>query len=264
MRICFISAGTFSHIDPYLEYFREAGHDVHFVCLSPSPQRSVPTYNLGYGNKYSPTQGKWKYPLSMIRARKVISKINPDIIHAHYATSGGLAALISGFHPAIITVHGSDLINGVKSIVWKPLLKKIFNYTDCVNVVSQELEEIALSLGINREKIETLTLGIDTEKFAFVERPLFERTSPLKMICTRRLEEVFDHFTILNAMAVLKEEDINFIMTFAGEGSMLDEMKKHVKGLELSKQVNFTGKISNDDLPGVLAKNDIVLKQKIT
>ena len=24
MRICFISAGTFSHIGPYLEYFRQA------------------------------------------------------------------------------------------------------------------------------------------------------------------------------------------------------------------------------------------------
>ena len=259
MRICFISAGTFSHIGPYLEYFRQAGHDVHFVCLSPSPQRSVPTYNVGIGKKYSQTQGKWKYPISMIRARKLIIKINPDIIHAHYATSGGLTSLVCGFHPAIVTVHGSDLINGVKSIVWKPLLKKILNYADSVNVVSQELEEIALSLGISKEKIEVLTPGIDTGKFTFIERPRIEKTSVLKMICTRRLERVFDHFTILNTLSVLKEEGVDFLMTFAGDGSLLDEMKQYVKSVGLTYKVNFLGRVPNDDLPDLLAKNDVYL-----
>jgi glycosyltransferase involved in cell wall biosynthesis len=236
---------------------------VHFVCLSPSPERSVPTYNLGMGKKYSQTQGKWKYPLSMIRVRKLICKIKPDIIHAHYATSGGLAALVSGFHPAVITVHGSDLINGVKSSIWRPLLKKIFNYVDCVNVVSQELAEIAVSLGIRREKIEVITPGIDTEKFTFIERPKFERMSALRMICTRRMENVFDHFTILNALALLKEEKINFEMTFAGDGSLLIDMNQHAKSLGLSDRVNFLGSVSNNDLSEILSKHDIYLSASI-
>ncbi len=259
MRICYISTGNFSHIGPYLDYFKEAGHDVYFVCLSPSPQRSVPTYNLGIGNNYSRTQGKWKYPLSMIRARRLIEKIKPDIIHAHYATSGGLAILVSGFHPAVVTAHGSDLINGVKSLIWKPLLKKIFNYADCVNVVSNELEEIALSMGIDMDKIKVLTLGVNTEKFAFAKRPAISRTSELKIICTRRLERVFDHITILNALATLKEEGIDFKMTFAGDGSLSGEMEGQVKGLGLSDRIDFPGKIQNDDLPEVLARNDIYL-----
>jgi glycosyltransferase involved in cell wall biosynthesis len=259
MRICYISTGTFSHIGHYLEYFKDAGHDVHFVSLSPSPQRSVPVYNLGIGRKYSQTQGKWKYPISMIKARKLIREIKPDIIHAHYATSGGLASLISGFHPSVLTVHGSDLINGVKSFVWRPLLKKIFNYTDCVNVVSQELEKIALGLGISKEKIEVLTPGVDTEKFEFVEKPQLTKTSALNMICTRRLESVFDHLTILNALAILREENINFKMTFAGHGSLLGDMKQYVKSHGLSDRINFLGRIPNDDLPEVLAQNDVYL-----
>ena len=259
MRICFISTGNFTHIGPYLDFFRQAGHDVHFVCLSPSPERDVPTYNMGFGNKYSRTQGKWKYPLSMQRVRKLIRKINPDIIHAHYATSGGLAALVSGFHPAIVTVHGSDLINNVKSPVWKYLLKKIFNYADCVNVVSHELEELALGLGIDKGKIEVLTLGIDTDKFAFVERPPLVKTSPLKMICTRRFESVFDHITILKALAVLKDENIDFKMTFAGDGSFLCDIKKQAENLGLNDKVNFLGSINNDNLPELLAQNDIYL-----
>ncbi len=259
MRICFISTGTFSHIDPYLEYFRQAGHDVHFVCLSPGPERNVATYNTGIGNTYSRTQGKWKYLLSMLRARKLIRKIKPDIIHAHYATSGGLTALVSGFHPAVVTVHGSDLINSVKSPVWRFLLKKIFNYADCVNVVSQELENIALSLGINKEKIEVLTHGIDTNKFSFTEKPKLVKNSVLKMICTRRFESVFDHITILNALTILKEESVNFKMTFAGDGSLLGQTKEYVRNSELNDNVVFINRIENDKLPDVLSQNDIYL-----
>ncbi|MBN1972686.1 MAG: glycosyltransferase family 4 protein [Sedimentisphaerales bacterium] len=263
MRICFISTGTFSHIGPYLEYFRQAGHDVYFVCLSPGPERDVPTYDTGFGKKYSQTQGKWKYPLSMLRMRKIIRSIKPDIIHAHYATSGGLASLVSGFHPAIVTVHGSDLINGIKSIVWRPLLKKIFNYADCVNVVSKELEEIALSLGISKEKIEVLTLGIDTEKFSFTKRPELAKKTVLRMICTRRMERVFDHLTILNALSILKEKGIDFEMTFAGDGSLLDEMKRQADNLGLSDKVKFIGMIPNNDLPDLLARNDIYLSASL-
>ncbi len=259
MRICFISTGNFSHIGPYLDYFKQASHDVHFVCLSPGPERNVPTYNTGFGKTYSRTQGKWKYPLSMLRVRKLIREIKPDIIHAHYATSGGLTALVSGFHPAVVTVHGSDLINGVKSPLWKILLMKIFNYADCVNVVSHELENIALSLGINKEKIEAFTLGIDTKKFSFAERPKLVKNSNLKMICTRRFESVFDHITILNALAILKEESINFKMTFAGDGSLLGQTKEYVRNSGLSDNVIFMDRIENDKLPDVLSQNDIYL-----
>jgi L-malate glycosyltransferase len=263
MRICYISTGNFSHIGPYLEYFKNAGHDVHFICLSPGPARDVPTYNLGFGNTYSQTQGKWKYPFSMIRARRLIKKIKPDIIHAHYATSGGLAALVCGFHPVIVTAHGSDLINGIKSFIWRPLLKKIFNFADFINVVSQELLEKTLSLGINKDKIEVLTPGVDTVKFAFIKRQHFKRNSVLKLVCTRRFESVFDHFTIFNALSTIKARGLDFKMTFVGDGSLLDKTKQLTTKLGLSDKVLFTERIQNKDLPEILAQNDIYLSASL-
>ena len=41
--------------------------------------------------------------------RSVIDSESPDILHAHYATSFGLIAALSGFHPFIISVWGSDV-----------------------------------------------------------------------------------------------------------------------------------------------------------
>ncbi len=263
MRICFISLGTFTHIGPYLDYFKEAGHDVHFVSLSPGPQRGVPTYNVGLGRKYSESEGKWKYPISMLRARRLIKKLRPDIVHAHYATSCGLTALVCGFHPTVVTVHGSDLTVGIKSRVWRPLLKRIFEYADCVNAVSKDLRDMVVSLGIRHDKIETLTLGIDTERFSLVERPGIDRSGPLKLVCTRRLEPVFDHRTIVNALTLLKGKGIRFEMTFVGDGSLLGALEQHVKQVGLDDSVSFTGRVHNDDLPEVLSRHDIHLSASL-
>lgn len=263
MRICFISVGTFTHIGAYLDYFKQIGHDVHFVSLSPSPERGVSTYNVGIGKKYSEREGKWKYPISMLRARKLIKKLKPDIVHAHYATSAGLTALVCGFHPTVVTVHGSDLAVGITSRIWKALLKRIFEYSDCINTVSKDLQNIVLSMGISPEKIVNLSLGVDTEKFSFVERTKIERSQLLRLVCTRRLESVFDHSTVLQAIAQLKKKGVRFQMTFLGDGSLLDELKQQVKDLNLNGYVSFMGPMHNDELPEVLGRHDVYLSASL-
>jgi len=263
MRICFISLGTFTHIGAYLDYFRQAGHDVIFLSLSPSPERGVPTYNVGLGTKYSETSGKWKYPISMIRARKLLKRLKPDIVHAHYATSAGLTALVCGFHPTVVTAHGSDLTVGIKSRIWRPLLRRIFEHADCVNAVSQDLAKMVLSLGISPNKVETLTLGIDTDKFSSVERQPSDPSQGLRLVCTRRLEPVFDHQTIINALTLLDEKRIKFDMTIVGDGSMLDALKQRVHAAGLDGRVSFTGKVPNDELPEILRRHDVYLSASL-
>lgn len=263
MRICFISLGTFTHIGPYLDYFKEAGHDVHFISLSPSPKRAVPTYNVGLGTKYSVSEGKWKYPISMIRARRLVKKLKPDIVHAHYVTSAGLTAVVCGFHPAIVTVHGSDLTTRIKSKIWRMLLKKIFEFSDCINTVSKDLQDIVLSLGFSPDKIETFTLGIDTEKFALVPRIKISQSGVLKLICTRRLEPVFDHQTIIQALVLLKKNGLKFEMTLVGDGSLLDELKQQVEDAGLEDSVKFIGRVDNDSLPELLGRHDVFLSASL-
>jgi glycosyltransferase involved in cell wall biosynthesis len=263
MRICFIAVGRFNHIGPYLDYFKAAGHDVHFISLSLSPDRGVSTYNLGFGKTYSETQGKWKYPISMLRARRLIRRLKPDVIHAHYATSAGLAAVVSGFHPSIVTVHGSDLTMGIRSPVWRPLLRLIFRHVDCVNTVSDDLRDMVLSLGISDSKIETLTLGIDTAKFSFVAKSLVNNSQELKLVCTRRLEPVFQHQTIVRALALLKNNAVKFKATFVGDGSLRAELERLVRDCGLADDVKFSGRIDNNCLPEVLLDHDIYLSASL-
>lgn len=142
-------------------------------------------------------------------------------------------------------------------------MKKVFEFSDCVNTVSKDLQNMTESLGISPEKIETFTLGIDTEKFALVGRPGIEKARPLKLVCTRRLEPVFDHHTIIDALAVLNERRVKFEMTFAGDGSLRDELTQRVKDVGLDKCVSFAGRVDNEKLPELLGRNDVYLSASL-
>lgn len=259
MRICFLSTGAFAHVGAYLEHFQQAGHDVRFVALSPGPLRTVPTYNLGLGSAYSDTRGKWKYPISMLRARRLVRWLRPDIVHAHYATSGGLASLVCGFHPSIVTAHGSDLTTGVGSPVWRPLLRRIFTHADCVNTVSADLKAMAVGLGIDEAKVTVLTPGVDTFLFEEAERRPFEREGVLRLLCTRRLEPECDPLTIVGALAVLRGRRVPFQMTFAGDGCLRRKVEDLTLRLGLRSHVSFLGRVSRSEMPSLLRRHDVYL-----
>jgi glycosyltransferase involved in cell wall biosynthesis len=119
------------------------------------------------------------------------------------------------------------------------------------------------SLGIGSDKIETLTLGIDTDRFALVKRPQIRKSGVLRLVCTRRLESVFDHHTIVDALVILRGRGVKFETTFAGDGSLLGELTQHVRNVGLDDSVNFAGRVDNDKLPEVLGRNDIYLSASL-
>jgi glycosyltransferase involved in cell wall biosynthesis len=259
VRICFIALGKFAHIDAYLDYFRERGHEVHFVPLAPGPKRDVPTHNAGFGEGFLKVSGKWSYLPAMLRARKVVRSLAPDVVHAHYATSAGLAAYVCGFHPYLVTAHGTDLTQGIKSSVWRPILRTIFHDADCVNPVSIELRDMVLDLGISFDKVETLTLGIDTKRFSFKKQQSITAPAPLRLICTRRFEEVYDHRTIIKAMVILARQRIDFGLTFAGGGSLKEKLQMQATEQGVRDKITFSGEVRNSRLAEVLADQDIYL-----
>src|SRR6478609_677551 len=57
--------------------------------------------------------------------RKIIRHFQPDILHAHYATSYGLVAALTGFKPFFLSVWGSDVYDFPARSKFH---KKIFQY----------------------------------------------------------------------------------------------------------------------------------------
>jgi glycosyltransferase involved in cell wall biosynthesis len=126
--------------------------------------------------------------------------------------------------------------------------------------VSEELREIVLRLGAAPAKIETFTLGIDTGLFPFHEpNRSWSSRRPIRLVCTRRFEPVYDHRTILQSIADLKRKGVDCELTLVGDGILRPSLEAQARKLELAGRVTFAGTVPNQALPDRLAGHDVYL-----
>ncbi len=258
LRIAFVSVGNLIHIGPYIEYFRGRGHDVHWLAYGTPPTRTdwgIKIYDLSGGANNRRQLSKWRYFMAGWRARKLLREISPDIVHGHYVTSAGVICLIANRRPYILSARGSDLLLSSGSFVWRPLLRTAFKGSTLVHVVSSQLAEVAMSLGVPRDKIFVATQGIDLERFAY--QCLAPTPGPLRIVCTRHLNEIYDPLTIVDACRILKDRGFAFYLTFAATGTLEKEVRRQIAEAGLVDCVSLLGGYKNADLPKLLHENQV-------
>ena len=102
MKICFLAASNSIHSHKWINYFADQGHKVIWISLVPAT--SDISNNIEY---YEFTNG---ILYSIYKLRKLITKLNPDIVHIHYLGYYALLGLFSGARCIVSTAWGSDII----------------------------------------------------------------------------------------------------------------------------------------------------------
>jgi L-malate glycosyltransferase len=263
LRIGFVSSGTFRHIEPYLFFFRDRGHDVHLITYDP-PTRDVgvATWNLS-SRQADPASlaTKWRYLVAGIAARRLLRQLAPDIIHGHYVTSAGTVCLLSGFRPYVLTAHGSDVLQTTQWRVWRWVLRRVFARASLVNVVSEQLARRVQELGVPPDKLLITTLGVDTRHFEY--QPPRPPGGTLRLLCTRTLDRVYDPSTIIRACQLLKQRGFPFELTFAAGGHGGTAVAKEVAAAGLNGEVRLLGGYENSQLPDLLHQHDVYVSASL-
>jgi len=105
------------------------------------------------------------------KVKAAIQENKPDILHSQYCGRWALLGMLTGFHPHIVTIHGSEVLltNG-----WKRyLVQKVLERSDLVTTDGYNVIEKIKGWGINPDKIRMVNFGFDTEHF----RPMPELRS---------------------------------------------------------------------------------------
>lgn len=261
LKIAFVSSGRNQFIRPYLNYFRQRGHEVILISydsFDTDRPSEYPIYDVSFGADARQQGTKWRYLLAAVKARKLLRQLKPDILHGHYVTSSGVICLLSGFRPYLVSARGSDLIGSMGSPVWRTILRQIFRKSSLVHTVSDELSAKAKELGVSEDRLMTLTQGVDTHVFGF-KPPMQTLERPVKLICTRSLGEVYDPAVIVRACAMLEQSGVPFELTFAAGGAIEHEIKTLAGQCGLEGKITFMGGYTNDRLPEILKHYDIYL-----
>ena len=99
MKICFLAPANNYHTQKWCKYFVEQGHEVSVLSLTDGNIAGAKVYWLNANTRATQSDfHKLKYLFQFSRVKKIIEEIKPDIINAHYASSYGTLAAISGLN----------------------------------------------------------------------------------------------------------------------------------------------------------------------
>jgi len=111
--------------------------------------------------------------------KKAIKQIKPDILHSQYAGRWATFGMLTGFHPHIVTIHGSEVLltkGWKRRAVYMNLQKADLITTDGYNVI-----EKIKGWGIKPDKIRMVNFGFDIDYF----RPIPELRSNIPHLVVR-------------------------------------------------------------------------------
>lgn len=257
MRICFFADADSIHTVRWCKYFHSLGHEIHLISFKKSNIEGIHCHLVNAG-KIGVSGGNWKVLLKYGKVKKLLNKIQPDIFHAHYATSYGITGALCGFRPFVITALGTDLlISPKKSFIYRILLRFALKKAQWVTVMSDQMKIEAMNLGASEDKLMVLPFGVDPIVFNKENRITDENC--FVITSTRNFEDVYRIDDVLNAFATFNMKVKNSKLNLIGDGSLRKSLEDLTDRLHLRDSVQFFGKIKQMEIAAVLKKSHVFI-----
>src|SRR4029077_2022422 len=104
LRWLLVADGTSIHTQRLASGLAEQGHDVHLACYGAPPLDGVALHPLGGG------PGDLRFVTGVPALRRLISRLRPQVVNAHYLSSYGLMTALTGRRGVVQPVWGTDLL----------------------------------------------------------------------------------------------------------------------------------------------------------
>ncbi|MGM0944190.1 MAG: glycosyltransferase [Bacteroidota bacterium] len=177
-----------------------------------------------------------------------------DIVLAERSTSYGFFSLFVNAKKRVVAQQGITDIWPLTnfSLKVKPIFQsKAYQNADLIHAWGEVMVPAMLDAQADPNRILILPKGIDLDLYQFVG---FEEKQRDLAIVTRSLTSVYNHADVLDALVILRDQGIKIKVIIVGDGELMTELEARVKSLELEEMVQFTGRIPNEDLPGLLQR----------
>lgn len=162
MKIVYLAARNSIHVVRWVNGLAARGYEIHLITMHHGGDPLDPKVSVHY-LPFSPPIG---YFFNIGHLKALLRKLQPDVLHVHYATGYGTLGRICGFRPWILSVWGSDVYDfPYKSPLNRWLIAKNLQAADWVCSTSATMAE---QIRRHCPTITNLTItpfGIDTEVF---------------------------------------------------------------------------------------------------
>lgn len=268
MKILLLAAPNSSHTIKWANSLSESGIEVGVFGLAPYDRGeyndSIKFETIDYENistKYK--EGafmKINYLKTLPRLMRFIKSFNPDLLHAHYASSYGLLGALSRKHPFFLSVWGSDILEyPLKSIFRRWLISFNLKKADVIFATSQYLASAAQNY--TKKSIIVTPFGVKLNKFnkTGTGNDYEKSKKPIIIGTVKSLEPVYGIDILIKAFKIVKERnhEINLKLLIAGDGSERQNLEKLVSDMSIEGHVEFIGYVKPSNVVNCYNRIDI-------
>lgn len=207
--------------------------------------------NVNEGSKSS-------YLKSRKQLKKICAEFQPDIVHAHYASSYGLLGSFLKHKSYFISVWGSDIFDFPKeSFLKKAIIKRNLRKASVICSTSEVMARETKKY--THKAINVVPFGVDPNHF----HPTHKPANPDELVfgIVKTLEDKYGISYLIQAFDLLLKADPSkkHTLLIVGGGSKEMALKTLVTDLHLEERVQFTGSVKHDEVAEYFNKMDIVV-----
>ena len=267
LRLLFVGDPAAIHVQRWVRYFCQAGHEVHLIPY-PDSFSEVPLgtfegvriHNLQRG-EFRRRMSAWcscykKYLIleNIFRIRRLLNQNDFDILHAHYISACGWTGAWAGFNPFVLTAWGSDVnVDPHRSPLYRYLTRLAIRRADLITANSNNLKDKLIELGAVQKKIQVIQGGLELEKFPFkrgndcLRRQLGLHQEKV-VLSTRMLGKVYNLDIVAKSIPLVLAEvpDVKFIFIYRGQQEQEEELKRLIQELGVLDAVLLIGPVDNN------------------
>ncbi|MCW2927421.1 MAG: glycosyl transferase family 1 [Thermoleophilia bacterium] len=271
MRICYLAWHGSIHTRRWAGWFAERGHEVHVVTCGGADARDLDVDGAPLPLRYTvhelgqPRGGKLGYLSKLLRARRVVRSIAPEVLHAHWLTSYGLLALATDRRalPLVVTAHGDDVLIAPRNPLMRRLVRRVLRAAQLITVPGEPMRDAALELlapqPAPRGGVAVFQYGVETRRLSVAgARHLAEREAggPVRLVSARALLELYRIDALLDAVALLVEDGMDLRLDLLGDGPERARLEARAARLGIAESCSFHGSVSPAEVERFVGASD--------
>jgi len=264
MKICYIADKNSVHTQRWLRYFAKAGHEIFII---PHSDSDIEIEGISFLNTLPKLSYKsLKFFSTIKKAKSIINKIKPDILHAHFVEQFGWLGALVDYHPFVLTAWGTDIFelpHASRLGIGKRLTQYALKKADMMTAISKDLKNEMVKLGAEKGNIEIIHWGVDLDKFkpnrnvSQLRQSLGIDNNPV-ILSNRYFEAHYNIDIIIKAVARVLQTISNTILVLQNPGGKLaEDINRLVLDLGISESVRIVPKYNYSDMPALYALADI-------
>lgn len=257
LRLAFLGDPNSIHMTRWAGFFASRGHEIHLlvpntdsIAVPLDPRVRLHTFRAW---PRLPLRGLGT-AVTVLALRRAMLSIRPDVLHAHYLTRYGWAARLSGFHPYVITVWGSDVFltprGSPHARVWAG---RTLSDAALVTAVSADLARAAIELGARPERVRLVQFGVDPQEFkpgnaSDSLRADLDLDGRRVVLSPRALRPLYRHDIAIRATALLPEDVTLLLVEWQPDSQYRAQLVRLIDELGLRGRVRFIPPIPHEAL----------------